>query len=229
MPPLFPHPCRLFLFDLDGTLIDSKGDIASSVNLALARAGLSHLPPSRIASFIGDGVRKLVERSLLEVLNGEPGEPLVLRVMDLYLEEYGKHLLDTTRLLQGVEETLRSLDWACLAVVTNKPERFSRQILDALGIGQRFRLVLGGDSTRLRKPDPAPLLEAMDRCGAISRDTVMVGDSAVDIRAGKAAGAVTCGIAETAVDRQKLEAAGCDLLISDMRELTLYFGPPAEG
>jgi phosphoglycolate phosphatase len=154
--------------------------------------------------------------SLLEVLKEEPGEPLVLRVMDLYLEEYGRHLLDTTRLLQGVEETLRSLDWACLAVVTNKPERFSRQILDALGIGQRFRLVLGGDSTRLGN-------RTRRRCGSdgsLRCDLERHGDggsSAVDIRAGKAAGAVTCGIAGDRGRQAKLEAAGCDLLISDMR------------
>jgi phosphoglycolate phosphatase len=223
-----PYPARLFLFDLDGTLIDSKGDIASSLNLALARAGLPQLPPARIAGFVGDGVQKLVERSLREALRGEPAEPVLLRVMDLYLEEYGRHLLDTTRLFQGVEEALASLDWAVMAVVTNKPERFSRQILDALGIGGRFRLVLGGDSTRLRKPDPAPLLEAMGRCGAGPGDTVMVGDSPVDVQAGKAAGAITCGIAADAVDRERLTAAGCDLLISDMRELTLYFRPPAD-
>ncbi len=228
MPPRPPHPCRLFLFDLDGTLIDSKGDIALSLNLALARAGLVNLPPSRIAGFVGDGVRKLVERALREALNGEPDEPLLLRVMNLYLKEYGNHLLDTTRLFEGVEDALKNLHWAQLAVVTNKPERFSRQILDALGVGHRFCLVLGGDSTRLRKPDPAPLLEAMDRCGAQPRDSVMVGDSAVDVQAGKAAGAMTCGIASSDVEREKLNAAGCDLLIADMRELTTCFCPPAD-
>jgi phosphoglycolate phosphatase len=227
MPPRAPRPCRLFLFDLDGTLIDSKGDIASSLNLALARAGVVRLPPSRIAGFIGDGVRKLVERALREALNGKPDEPLLIRVMDFYLEEYGEHLLDTTRLFEGVEGALKSLDWAELAVVTNKPERFSRQILDALGIGCRFRLVLGGDSLCLRKPDPAPLLEAMDRCGADPGESVMVGDSPVDVQAGKAAGAMTCGIAANTVEREKLSAAGCDFLISDMRELTAYFCPPA--
>jgi phosphoglycolate phosphatase len=228
MPSSAPRPCRLFLFDLDGTLIDSKGDIATALNLALGRAGLRRLPPSRIAGFIGDGVRKLVERSLREALGCEPDEPLLHRVTDLYLEEYAEHLLDTTCLFQGVEEVLESLDWAELAVVTNKPERFSRQILDALGIGRRFRLVFGGDSTRLRKPDPAPLLEAMRRCGADPGESVMVGDSPVDVQAGKAAGAVTCGIAANAVDRDKLSAAGCDLLIGDMRELTVYFCPPAD-
>ncbi len=228
MPSRPPRPCRLFLFDLDGTLIDSKGDIASSLNLALVRAGLVDLPPSRIAGFIGDGVRKLVERALREALNGEPDEPLLLRVMNLYLQEYGAHLLDTTRLFEGVEEALQSLRWAQLAVVTNKPERFSRQILDALGVGHRFRLVLGGDSTRLRKPDPAPLLEAINRCGVHPADSVMVGDSPVDVQAGKAARAMTCGIASSDVEREKLGAAGCDLLITDMRELTDLFCPPAD-
>lgn len=228
MPSLPPRPCRLFLFDLDGTLIDSKGDIASSLNLALARAGLTRLPPSRIAGFIGDGVRKLVERALREALGSEPDESLLLRVMNLYLQEYGVHLLDTTRLFEGVEEALESLHWAQLAVVTNKPERLSRQILDALGVGRRFRVVLGGDSTLLRKPDPAPLLEAMKLCGADPTESVMVGDSPVDVQAGKAAGAVTCGIAANTTERERLSAAGCDLLISDIRELTACFRPPAD-
>jgi phosphoglycolate phosphatase len=228
MPSPFPRPSRLFLFDLDGTLIDSREDIARSLNLALTRAGLPRLPASRIAGFVGNGVRRLVERSLQAILDEEPSDPAVLRVMELYLDEYGRHLLDTTCLLQGVEETLDRLDWAALAVVTNKPERFSRQILDALGIGHRFRIILGGDSTPLRKPDPAPLLEAMARCGAASVETVMVGDSTVDIYAGRAAGTMTCGIAKAETDREKLLAAGCDLLIRDMRELVLYFGPPEE-
>jgi phosphoglycolate phosphatase len=228
MPSPVPRPSRLFLFDLDGTLIDSRDDIASSLNLALTRAGLRRLPASRIAGFVGNGVRSLVERSLQAILDEEPSDPAVLRVMELYLEEYGRHLLDTTCLLHGVEQTLERLDWASLAVVTNKPERFSRQILDALGIAHRFCLVLGGDSTPLRKPDPAPLLEAMARCGVASDETVMVGDSPVDIHAGRAAGTITCGIAEAEADREKLLAAGCDLLIRDMRELALYFGPPEE-
>jgi len=226
MPTPFPRPCRLFLFDLDGTLIDSKEDIACSLNLALARAGLPRLPAQRIVSFVGNGVRRLVERSLQAILDEEPSDPAVLRVMELYLEEYGRHLLDTTCLLQGVEETLEVLEWASLAVVTNKPEGFSRQILEALGIGRRFCVVLGGDSTPLRKPDPAPLLAAMARCGAASHETVMVGDSPVDIHAGNAAGTITCGIASAEADREKLTTAGCDLLIRDIRELALYFSPP---
>jgi phosphoglycolate phosphatase len=228
MPSPFPRPSRLFLFDLDGTLIDSREDIARSLNLALTRAGLRPLPASRIASFVGNGVRRLVERSLQAILDEEPSDPAVLRVMELYLEEYGRHLLDTTCLLQGVKETLERLDWASLAVVTNKPERFSRRILSALGIGHRFRLILGGDSMPLHKPDPAPLLEAMARCGAASHETVMVGDSPVDIHAGRAAGTITCGIAEAEADREKLRSAGCNLLVRDIRELVLYFGPPAE-
>ena len=225
MRPVFPHPCRLFLFDLDGTLIDSTADIALSVNLALAAMGLPGISTDRIAGFVGDGVRKLTERSLREVLGTEAEEPMILDAMRRYLEEYERHLLDSTRLFPGVREALDQVRWARMAVVTNKPERFSRQILQALGVSDRFCAILGGDSIPLRKPDPAPLLEAMTRCGATAAESVMVGDSPVDIRAGRAAGAVTCGVASGQDARARLAIAGCDLIIDAMTELPLYFHP----
>ena len=225
MRPRLPRPCRLFLFDLDGTLIDSTMDIALSVNLALGSMSLPGIRPARIASFVGDGVRKLIERSLREVLGIDAQGPLLRDTMQRYLGEYERHLLDSTRLYPGVKDALDHLRWARLAVVTNKPERFSRRILDALGVGDRFCVILGGDSTAAGKPDPGPLRLAMERCGATAADTVMVGDSPVDIRAGKAAGVMTCGIAYEEAKGKQLEAAGCDLMIQEMTELLLHFRP----
>ena len=225
MRPTLPHPCRLFIFDLDGTLIDSTADIALSVNLALGAMGLPGISAARIAGFVGDGVRKLIERSLSEVLGTGAEEPFLLDTMRHYLREYERHLLDSTCLFPGVEEALGLIHWARLAVVTNKPERFSRRILDALGVGNRFCVILGGDSTPLRKPDPVPLFEAMSRCGVTAAESVIVGDSPVDIQAGKAAGIVTCGIAYEDAARAKLEAAGPDLIIEEMTSLLLHFRP----
>ncbi len=220
------HPCKLFLFDLDGTLIDSRADISKSVNLALRRMQLPPVAVSRIAAFVGDGVQKLIQRTLLESTGAIPESSLVERVTQVYLDEYGQHLMDDTRLYPGIRETLGALWWAEFAVITNKPEGFSRQILEALGVTARFRAILGGDSTEKRKPDPAPLRQVMNQCQALPAETVMVGDSRVDVRAGKAAGAITCGVLGGFGTREELEAEGCDLIIEQASELVRHFCPP---
>lgn len=220
------RPCRLLLFDLDGTLIDSRSDITYSLNLALVRSKKKPLPESRLADFVGDGVQKLVERALRETTGSEPDGVMTQDCVQLFKEEYGKHLLDQTCLCPHVEEVLEHFSWADFAVVSNKPELFSRRILEGLGLGGRFRIILGGDSTPKRKPDPEPLLKAMNFCKASPSESVMVGDSAVDIEAGKAAGVTTCGISGGFRPAGELEASGCDLIINSLLELCVHFGPP---
>ncbi len=219
-------PARLFLFDLDGTLIDSKSDIARSLNRALESAGFSPLPLSKVSAFVGEGVHVLVTRALREVMRAEPEEEQVRHVAELYMKEYEAHPLDSTHLLDGVPEAFDRLWWASFAVVTNKPERLSRRILEGLGVADRFCIVVGGDSIPQRKPDAAPLQAAMSRCGAPPSQTVMVGDSAVDVRAGKAAGVFTCGVTGGFRDRAELESAGCDLIVASLADLADHFSPP---
>ena len=221
-----PRPCRLFLFDLDGTLIDSREDIAYSLNLTLARMSLPLLHESRIADFVGEGVQKLIERALLATTGSEPEITNIQKGIALFREEYGNHLLDRTSLCPNVKQALDRLPWARFAVVSNKPEVFSKRILDGLGVGNRFCTILGGDSVLHRKPDPESLLKAMDCCKALASETVMVGDSAVDIQAGKAAGVITCGILGGFRPEAELQAAGCDLVIRNLLELADYFRPP---
>jgi phosphoglycolate phosphatase len=219
---------RLFLFDLDGTLIDSKNDIAASVNLSLERLALPKLPEARVSEFIGDGIQKLIQRALREATGTDASEDQACKGVGLFLEEYENHLLDSTQLYPGVKEGLDRLYWAEFAIVTNKPEKLSRKVLEALGLGHRFRTILGGDSIPLRKPDPAPLREAMRRCGATAPETVMVGDSPGDIKAGRAAGVITCGIAGGFRGREALEAAGCDLIVESFSEIPDHFCPPGK-
>jgi len=225
MPARFPHPCRLFLFDLDGTLIDSKSDIAESVNRALARVAVPRVPVARIAEFVGNGVRVLIQRALTEALTAEPEPELMQGTMQAYLQDYEAHLLDSTTLYPGVRESLDTLGWAEMAVITNKPESFSRRILESLGVAGHFRIILGGDSGVRRKPDPAPLQSVMAECGVAANQTVMVGDSQVDISAGKAAGVFTCGICGGFRPAVELEKAGCDLIVWGVREMPPYFCP----
>lgn len=220
---------RLFIFDLDGTLIDSKADIAKAVNLSLQRLNLPSIPVAKILQFVGDGVQRLIQRSLREATATEPQDAQISEAVHLFREEYEKHLLDTTRLYPGVSTVLDGLTWAALAVVSNKPERYSRQILSELGIINRFRIVLGGDSTPKPKPDSAPLVAAMSHCDAQPSETVMIGDSPTDILAGKAAGVFTCGVTGGFRSRQELENAGCDLLLSGIANLLDHFSPPGSG
>jgi phosphoglycolate phosphatase len=221
-----PRPCRLFLFDLDGTLIDSRADITAALNLTLIRMSLSPLNESLVAAFVGNGVQKLVERALRETAGSQPEDFLIQQGIALFKDEYGNHLLDRTCLYPGVKEGLEHISWAGFAIVSNKPEKFSRHILDGLGLGGRFRPILGEDSTQTRKPDPTALLKAMDYHRASPSETVMVGDSVVDIEAGKAAGVITCGISGGFRPKEELEAAGCDLMIGNLLELARYFCPP---
>jgi phosphoglycolate phosphatase len=222
------RPCRLFLFDLDGTLIDSKADIANSVNLALAKLDLSPLPVSRIVDFVGKGVKKLLERTLREIYHREPEDGLIEQGIEFFREEYRNHLLDNTCLYRNVEEALNRLSWADLAVVSNKPERYSRPILEGLEIADRFIAILGEETTHAYKPDPAPLKVAMEFCGAVPSETVIIGDSSIDIEAGKAAGVTTCAVTGGYHSKEQLLAAGPDLIIDSLLELSSRFHNGAE-
>jgi phosphoglycolate phosphatase len=220
--------CRLFLFDLDGTLIDSRADIAHSLNFALARLDLPPLTESQVTDLVGDGIQKLLERALRKTTGSDPTDLLTKEGIRLFREEYSSHLLDKTRLYPHVKEALDSLFWARFAVVSNKPESLSRRILEGLDIANRFTIILGGDSIQNRKPAPESLLKAMDICSALPPETAMIGDSVVDIQAGKAAGVTTCGILGGYRSEEELRATGCDLIIHDLRELVQHFSAPKE-
>jgi phosphoglycolate phosphatase len=218
--------CRLFLFDLDGTLIDSREDIAHAVDAAMITMALPAPSPEDVLRSVGDGVERLIERVLLKVTGSRPEPQQISRGVQLMLEEYRTHLIGTTSLYPRVRETLDTMQGAKLALVSNKPEEFCRRILAAFGLAGRFCMVLGGDSLPKRKPDPAPLLTAMSQCGVAAAETVMVGDSPADIFAGKAAGVFTCGVSYGFRSREELQAAGSDVIIDRFDELPRHFRSP---
>ena len=218
--------CRLFIFDLDGTLIDSRADIVNSLNRTLMQLNMKQLPEARIAGFVGDGMQKLIERTLHEASGLEPESSLLQTTIQLFREDYNVHLLDQTQLFPQVKEALDRLSWAQFAVVTNKPQSFSMRILSGLGIDNRFSIILGGDSVQNHKPDPEAIFKAMDFCQSLPSETVMVGDSAVDIRAVKAAGTMTCGILGGFRPAEELQAANCDYLLTTLLQLADHFSPP---
>jgi len=207
---------RLLVFDLDGTLVDSSHDIASAVNATLARIapGTAAIPLDAILSYVGEGARLLIERSLRHVgLDLSADE-----VLPVYLECYGDHLLETTHLYPGIAEALEALEGTTLAVLTNKPGGFSRAILEGLGVAGRFARVWGAGDVSSRKPEPAGLLRLTADLGATLSETWMVGDSATDVGAARAAGVRVAGVT-WGFHPGALRAAGPDLLVDDPRDL----------
>ena len=187
-----PAETRLVVFDLDGTLVDSSRDLATAVNRTLARIapGAPELPEPRVRRFIGDGAAQLLVRSL----EAAGVSARVEDVLPVFLEYYRGCLLDTTRLYPGVEPALESLADRQLAVLTNKPGEMSRTILAGLGVAQRFARIWGAGDVAARKPDPGGLLKLMAELDAAPAETVLVGDSAVDVLTGRAAGVRTIGV-----------------------------------
>jgi len=209
------------LFDLDGTLIDSKTDLANSINLMLVDLGRSPLSEATVGSFVGDGVRVLVRRSLsaTDPNHEPPDEELHAKGIALMHSHYANEMLKTTRLYPHVTETLASLRNKRKAVVTSKEVRFTRIILEHFEIEHYFDAIIGGDTTPARKPDPGPVLEAMRQLGSSARETVMIGDSENDVIAGKRAGTLTCAVSYGFRTAEQLRAAEPDLLIDRFEHL----------
>ncbi|HYM12666.1 MAG TPA: phosphoglycolate phosphatase [Bryobacterales bacterium] len=183
---------ELLVFDLDGTLIDSKLDLALSVNATRAGLNLPPLSDDTVFSYVGNGAPVLIRKAIGE----QYSEAQLQRSLEFFLNYYRRHMLDNTRLYPGAEAALERLQAAGLrmAVLTNKPVRFSRDLLRGLGVADRFRLVYGGNSFETKKPHPEGLSQAMAELGARPEQTMVVGDSAVDVRTARNAGAWACGV-----------------------------------
>jgi phosphoglycolate phosphatase len=178
------------VFDLDGTLVNSRRDLADSVNAMLAERGDSPLSEDEIGKMVGEGARVLVARALAARGSGvvDTGDAL-----ERFLQIYDGKLLDHTRAYDGVPELLKAIAArAAMAVLTNKPLDATRRILDGLGLADFFRVIVGGDGPLPRKPDPAALLDLVYRCGANPGETLLVGDSPIDLQTGHRAGVRIC-------------------------------------
>ena len=183
---------RLVIFDLDGTLIDSKLDIAHGVNAARAELGLPPLSLELIGTYVGNGAPVLIRRAL----GPSASEAEIERALAFFLAWYGEHKLDNTCLYPGVRQALDRLRDADvrLAVLTNKPVRISGAILDGLGVGGHFFRVYGGNSFPEKKPSPVGVEALIAESGVERSATVMVGDSSVDVRTARNAGVPVYGV-----------------------------------
>lgn len=182
-----PRPAiAAIVFDLDGTLVDSRGDLAAAVDAVRRDLGLAPLAPGAIEAMVGEGARLLVERAL----GGERGPEAIEPALAAFFGHYDRLCLRTTRAFPGVGEALSALaSLRPLAVLTNKPERFAVRILAALDLARHFQLVVGGDTLPVRKPDPATLRHVAEQLRLPPSACLLVGDSRIDAETAARAGA----------------------------------------
>ncbi|MGQ9897259.1 MAG: HAD-IA family hydrolase [Acidobacteriota bacterium] len=225
--PLRRYQVRALLFDLDGTLVDSRRDLATALDLTLGDLGLPPLGVEVTTRLVGDGARRLIERGLVAAgAKSMLSDAFIGEALERFNIHYAQHLLATTRPYPNVRAVLEHFAELPKAVVTNKPSHFSEAILQGLGLRPYFVAVIGGDT--LRKPHPAPVQSGLIACrGGNPAEAVMIGDSPNDIRAGRAAGMLTCGV--TYGFRTSSELIEADILISDLTDLTRLFHPMATG
>ena len=181
---------RAVIFDLDGTLIDSKQDLIHSVNAMLRELGRAELPAETISGYIGHGAPQLVARALGDGSTEEQRQ----RALQFFLSYYEDHKMDTTCAYPGVPETLQKLASMPMAVLTNKPVRISVRILEAMGLSKYFQAIYGGNSFQTKKPDPLGASTILRELSTEPREALLVGDSEVDVQTARNAGTLAAAV-----------------------------------
>lgn len=220
-----PHSIKLVIFDLDGTLIDSRLDLVHSVNAALRHINRPELPDDVIASYVGDGAPVLIQRAL----GGEAvDEALIRKGLEFFLSYYREHKLDHTTVYPGIQEAIASIQASGngvprkMAVLSNKPVNPSRAIVESLGLGPYFTQVYGGNSFASKKPDPEGALKLVGEAGVLPEYAAIVGDSHVDIRTGRNAGLWTVAV-KYGFAPHTLEVEAPDIEVDTPQELSKVF------
>jgi phosphoglycolate phosphatase len=207
------------VYDLDGTLADTAGDLMAALNAVLGMEGLAPLPVENARPMIGAGARVLIQRGF--AASGRTLDPQKLEVLfGDFLAHYNAHIADFTRLYPGVESALAAfarIGWR-QAVCTNKVESSAKLLMKRLGVAQRFSFICGQDTFGVAKPDPKPLLMTIAACGGASKRAIMVGDSATDIKTARAAGLPVIAVDFGYTDAPIAEL-GPDRVISHFDEL----------
>ena len=208
---------RLFIFDLDGTLVNTLEDITHSVNFTLGRLGRPLLRLDTVRQYIGDGMKMLLTRAL------DGHEDLLEQAIGIYTVHQSRNLVVRSRLYPGVRETLKHFQSIPMAVVTNKALEFSEPLLEKLGIRTFFAMVLGADAGLPLKPAPDAFLKILRELDVTKEQAAVVGDGTTDILAGRAAGITTCAAAYGFRSEAELRSAGPDQVIHAFPELRKLF------
>lgn len=206
----------LVIFDLDGTLVDSKLDLVHAVNATRRHMGMPPLEHEQVASYVGNGAPMLIRRAI----GPEAAEEDLQEALEFFLEYYRDHMLDYTTPYPGVRESLARLEAAgvAMAVLTNKPVRFSREIVKGLGLAGYFRQVYGGNSFDHKKPHPVGVETLLAECGAARERTALVGDSSVDVKTARNAGVLAIGVT-WGFQPETLAEPAPDLLMDRMEDV----------
>ncbi len=205
---------KLIIFDLDGTLIDSKLDIAASVNHTLNELGFPELSVETIVKYIGKGLGYLIKSTM-----GTESEEELNRARSIFIEHYKKHSLDNTVLFPGVLEVLQYFNDKYKAIITNKKTALTNHIIKELGIHDMFDIIIGGGDYPGAKPCPDSTNDTLKKSGAKKDEAIIVGDMHIDIETGRNAGILTCGVTYGLGDRKTLEDLNPDYLINNLPEL----------
>jgi len=216
-PPSTIGGVRVLIFDLDGTLIDSETDLANAVNATLAYMARAPLAHPQIASYVGRGAPRLIEQALGHGATAEECQ----QGLEYFLTYYRAHMLDHTVTYPGVREGLAALEGVPMAVLTNKPVRFSQRIIDGLGLAKYFRFIYGGNSFETKKPDPAGMRALLRDLDAEPKEAMLVGDSDVDVQTARNSGTWACGVTY-GLGSKGLAACPPDLLLESLTELAGY-------
>lgn len=216
----FPIPVRAVALDLDGTLLHTAPDLADAANRMLNALGRPVLPEALVMTYVGNGAARLVKRLLTGDMDAEPDAALFAHAQTLFFEHYADVLTRRTAPYPGAMEGVRQLHEAGykLACITNKPERFTRPLLQAMGMLPYFLLVLAGDSLPRKKPDPLPLLHMAEVFGVSPAQMVMIGDSSADVGAARAAGCAAIAVSYGYNRGQPADTLGADAVIDSLQE-----------
>jgi len=204
---------RLIIYDLDGTLVDTLEDIAQAANYMLGELGSPPVAAQQIRRYVGRGVQELVTQCLRTA-----DERRINRGIKIYRAYYAQHLLDYSRLYPGAREVLEHFKGRKQAVVTNKPNPYSRDILIGLGVADYFVEIIGGESEYPKKPAPEALISLMEKNRARPMETLFVGDSPIDIEAGRRAGVLTVVVSHGFAGTQEVAAAQPDLVVDSFKD-----------
>ena len=225
-----PHSIKLVIFDLDGTLIDSRLDLVHSVNAALRHIGRAALPDDVIASYVGDGAPILIQRALGR---DTVDEALVRKGLEFFLSYYREHKLDHTTVYPGIAESLAAIQNSAngvprkMAVLSNKPVKPSQAIVEALGLGKFFSQVYGGNSFATKKPDPEGARKLLEESGVRAEHAVIVGDSHTDVETGRNAGMWTIGVTYGFAPHTLADEPP-DILVDQPHEVGVFFTEAAQ-